>query len=201
MKVKSRWWDTWSVSKLKLLMRCPRAFYFRYVLGVKATTIQQLFGTGIHRMVQRFFTLKHGFKASTSFVGAWKYYWFHELLGKRASQISKMKNDDPGKYFAIGAKILMLFYEENLPYRDGRLPRPLVEQRFPRGFCFSGHNLKGVIDRIQPVDGDGADGYEIWDYKTGLSVPDEPELFRDLQFTTYSIDVHLSSVVYTIHCG
>lgn len=180
-------WQNWSYSKLELLLfTCPRAFQFRYVDSVEVSQwIRRIFGSAIHRMARQFFALKNGFKSEKSFLGAWKYYWWQEVLEKKypSGKIRFESSEDPQKFFATGISILKRFYQQNLPYRLGEFPLPEVEKRF--SFWFKGHRLIGVVDRIQPVEGGGK---EIWDYKTGLREQMEKELRRDVQFTFYQLD-------------
>jgi len=179
-------WETWSYSKIQLLFTCPRAFQYRYVEKKEVPEgIRTVFGKAVHRMTKQFFSLKYGYKSEESFLGAWKYYWFTEILKKRyPSEKIKMENpDDPQKFFAVGVKMLKKFYQENLPYRKGEKLFPQVEKRF--SLDFKGHRIVGVKDRIQPLE-DG--GVEIWDYKTGIREKTEKELKRDIQFTFYQLD-------------
>jgi len=181
---KSPPWKNWSASKSELLLfKCPLAFYFQYVLRlVVRQGIEKLFGQAIHRMAKTFFTLNY--ESEESFLGNWKYYWWGEMLGKKYKGMVRVKNPkDPGKFFATGINILKRFYQENLPYQTGELPRPEVEKRFDR--IFKGHPITGKKDRIQPL----LNGQiEIWDYKTGLRKYTQKELVRDIQFTLYNLD-------------
>ena len=189
MRKRSEPWERWSASKIDLLLfKCPKAFSFRYVLFIIVPIgIEKIFGGDIHRMAQKFFTLKNGYKSEKSFIGAWRHWWWKESLEKKHKNMVKVRNpDDPEKFFAIGVNILKRFYQDNLPYRNWELPIPGVEKRFSRKF--KGHRITGVKDRIQPV---GSGYVEIWDYKTGLRKPAEKELKRDIQFTFYNLDHYL----------
>jgi len=135
-------------------------------------------------MAKTFFSLKKGYKSEESFLGAWRHYWWGEMLGKKYKGMVRIKHPgDPEKFFAIGVNILKRFYQENLPYRTGEFPTPEVEKYFRRKF--KGHWINGRKDRIQPFwNGER----EIWDYKTGLKKPTQKELARDSQFTLYNLD-------------
>lgn len=175
-------WQNWSASKLELLLfTCPLCFFFTYVIKIDSPpNISGVFGEAIHRMAKSFFSLKY--KSERSFIKAWSHYWWREILAKKCGGVVKEK--DPGdckKFFATGVKILRRFYQDNVSYRN-LLPRPAAEKRF--SIIFRGHRITGAIDRIQPfVTGE----VELWDYKTGLRKPTEPELARDIQFTIYNL--------------
>jgi CRISPR/Cas system-associated exonuclease Cas4 (RecB family) len=179
-------WEVWSYSKLESLFTCPLSFYFRYVAKKEASKdIRTVFGEAIHRMARQFFSLKYGYKSEKRFLGAWRYYWFNQILKKKypPEKIRMASPDDIGKFFAIGVNILKRFYQENLPYRKGEKLFPQVEKRF--SLVFKGHRLVGIKDRIQPLK---EGGVEIWDYKTGLREKTQKELKRDIQFTFYQLD-------------
>lgn len=178
-------WNRWSATRLSLLLfKCPLSFYFEYVeIGAKSKVsqgIQKIFGGAIHHMLEEFFKKKY--KSLERFIGSWTYFWLERTLKIRYLDKIRMKDPkDTSYYLGAGIAILKKFWYENIPYRNGELPMPQVEQRF--NFRFKGHNLTGVMDRIQPVDG----GVEIWDYKTGYKKPKEQELSRDVQFTFYNL--------------
>lgn len=189
-------WETWSPTKLWLLLRCPRLFYLTYILKIELRpTLPLAFGEAIHTMFKRFFSLKNGYKSAESFANQWPHYWDGVLKGKYGKKIAVIlkKDQDPGKYFGLGRKILEDFYLRNEPYRDfkkrGKLikaatkPKPEVEVSFEK-FPFAGVFLTGKWDRIQPLlDG----GKAIWDYKTGwFQLPPEAKT-RNLQFTIYQL--------------
>ncbi|MFZ5559855.1 MAG: RecB family exonuclease [Patescibacteria group bacterium] len=181
-------WKVWSATKLELLLfRCPLSFCFNYVLKIKAPEgIEKVFGGAIHRMVEKFFTLKKGYKSEKSFTEAWKHYWWKEILGKRPKEMIRVRNSaDPEKFLATGINILRRFYWENIIYRKegGLFLKPVVEERF--SWILKGHRITGVKDRIQPFPNGEI---EIWDYKTGLRKFTEEELRRDIQFTFYNLD-------------
>lgn len=179
-------WENWSPTKMDLLLfKCPLSFCYEYVQGMQnevPQNILKLFGSAIHRMLKTFFTLKNGYKSLEKFINAWIYYWLeYTLIKKYGTRVRIIGSDDAQKYLAIGINILKKFYHENLPYRTGELPEPLVEKRL--SIEFKSHRITGRIDRIQPVEG----GVEIWDYKTGYKKPSKQELLRNAQFTFYNL--------------
>jgi hypothetical protein len=178
-------WERWSASKLSLLLfKCPLSFYYEYVeagaKGKVAQNIQKLFGSSIHYMLEDFF--KKNYKSMEGFIRAWMYHFLtYTLKIKYIGRIRMIGNRTESDYVGAGIAILKKFWYDNLAYRDGQLPRPETEKIFHKRF--KGHNITGVIDRIQPIE----DGEEIWDYKTGYKKPKDAELFRDVQFTFYNL--------------
>ncbi len=179
-------WKKWSATKLEALQKCPKYFEFEYILKMQEGvdhSVQKLFGSAIHYMFEQFFSLKHGYKSLEKFIGAFRYYWLiHTVKIKYKNRIRTNDPEDIRKYLAIGTNILKIFWFENIPYRSGKKPMPIVEKPFR--IRFKGHAIVGKIDRIQPLENGE---YEIWDYKTGYKKPSIPELTRDIQFTIYNL--------------
>jgi len=179
-------WTRWSASKLGLLQKCPKSFEFEYVLGMRGTVkqnIPKVFGGAIHHMFDTFFSLPHGYKSLKKFIGTWIYYWLTYIPQEKYKDKLRIKKpEDMQIYLAIGIDLLKKFYYENIPYRTGEKPMPLVEETF--NLRFKGHRINGKIDRIQPVENNEI---EIWDYKTGYTKPKEEELALDIQFTIYNL--------------
>jgi len=179
-------WKKWSATKLEALQKCPKYFEFEYVLRMQEQVdhgVQKLFGSAIHYMFEKFFSLKRGYKSLEKFIGAFRYYWLiHTVRIKYKNRVRVNDPEDIKNYLAIGTNILKKFWYENLPYRNGQKPKPIVEKSFR--IHFKGHTIVGKIDRIQPLENDE---FEIWDYKTGYKKPSAQELMRDIQFTIYNL--------------
>jgi hypothetical protein len=179
-------WTRWSATKLGALQRCPKYFEFEYVLRMQDEVdqgVQKVFGSAMHYMFDKFFSLKNGYKSLEKFIGAFRYHWLINTVKIKYKDRIRMRDPkDVQKYLAIGTNVLKKFWYENLAYRTGKMPMPQVEQHF--NLKFKGHTVRGVIDRIQPI---SEDKIEIWDYKTGYKKPTPEELFRDIQFTTYNL--------------
>jgi CRISPR/Cas system-associated exonuclease Cas4 (RecB family) len=145
--------------------------------------VQKLFGSSIHYMFEKFFSLKNGYKSMEKFIGAFRYHWLiYTIKIKHKDRVRVRDPKEIQDYLAKGTNILKAFWYENLPHRTGQKPTPTVEKSF--NIRFKGHTLVGKIDRIQPTEDDE---YEIWDYKTGYKKPTAPELARDIQFTAYNL--------------
>lgn len=179
-------WTRWSASKLGALQKCPKYFEFEYVLRMQDQVnqgIQKVFGSTMHYMFDKFFSLKNGYKSLEKFIGAFRYHWLIFTVKIKYKDRIRMRDPkDVQNYLAIGINVLKKFWYENIAYRTGKMPMPKVEQRF--NLRFKGHTIRGVIDRIQPIT---EEKIEIWDYKTGYKKPTSEELIRDVQFTFYNL--------------
>lgn len=190
----------WSESKLRLLEQCPLAFRFCYIDRIPVPPgVEKVYGGIIHLFLKRFFRLKNGYKSPETFANAFVGYWRGVLSGKHGPdgyysppvqvRFRRQKTrDERDIYIGAGVNLLKRFYQDNWCYRDGREPMPtLVEKK--HFVKWQGHQITGVIDRIQPYD-EGK--LAVIDYKTDqYRSRSEVEIKYDLQFTFYSLIFYL----------
>ena len=177
-------WHRWSPSKLGVYVTCPLKFYYRYVLRLKTpATLDQILGTGLHRMFNSFFN--KNYRDEKSFLGAWSYLWWQTLLREEyAGKISAYNDAQlPGKLYGKGRKILRTFWRSNLEFKTGPL-KPLTEKHV--AWNFGPYRLVAVVDRFQPVLGQGK-RQRVIDYKTGFRRESKSELVRNVQLTIYQL--------------
>ena len=177
-------WRRWSPSQLAGSATCPLKFYYRYVLRLKTpATLDQILGTGLHRMFNSFF--RKNWREEKTFLQAWKYLWWRTLLQEEyVNKIAPYTDPQlPGKLYGKGRRILRAFWQSNLAFKTGPL-KPLTEKHV--AWDFGPHRLVAVIDRLQPVLGLG-DQHEVIDYKTGFRRESKSELVRNVQLTVYQL--------------
>ncbi|HWA52251.1 MAG TPA: ATP-dependent DNA helicase [Patescibacteria group bacterium] len=159
-----------SYSQIETFEICPLHFKLKYILKIPTQPIAAAsFGTSIHNTLRDFYESKKN--AEKDLLKLFKKNWIHEgFLDKKQNQ----------EFFDKGKKYLKDFYK--LQFDKNKLPT-FLEQDFVIPIS---KDLKvgGRIDRVDKLP-DGT--IEIWDYKTGMNVPTQKEIDRNLQLTIYAL--------------
>lgn len=179
---------TWSASRLKRLLQCPRQFRYVYVDGLPTTLTAPLaFGRLIHEVVCAAHEahMTHGSLPSREelllrFDAGWEAILVGEKVLFRAS------HPTPERYLRQGHELLRVFHALN---RDAAPPLA-VELAFE--VEIGAYLVRGVIDRVDEVVGsDGERMLLIVDYKSGTRKPSQSEAESDLQLTLYAQAVEM----------
>jgi len=186
------------------VLDCPRSFDLVYIRQTKGPeSPYKVFGSAVHTMLERFF--KVNYQTAESFAKAGVGFWMGVVDGSHgpssfSAEVSKPVIIDfsnvkaPMMFLGMMKKILRIFYNDNLEYRDGPKPTPEVEKNFT--LDLEGKKIRGILDRLQPDHPDLAwnrrdgelgtrVGHHIIDYKP--YVLDQFGLHLDLQLTMYNL--------------
>lgn len=158
-----------SASDIETYRSCPLRYKYARVLRIPtAQTVAQRFGIVMHQVLERFHS--EGGTTLEELLALLDSCWRRSGLG-----------DDEGELLERGRTALRRYHE--------RLERDRAEPLwFERPFAFrvGPHQVRGRVDRVDRVAIDGAEGYELIDYKT--SRPKTPEqLDDDVQLSLYAL--------------
>lgn len=165
----------YSFSQIEAYMRCPLQYKFHYLIGIPSLRRPHLvFGSLMHETLEKFFILIKDKAEATK----------DKLIEIYESSFTAVRFADPHQkkaYHKEGRRMVEGFYDKNKD--DFKVPLYLEEEFLLK---INGHKLKGVIDRIDPLDEE--DSCEIIDYKTG-SAKDKSDADKNLQLSIYAIAV------------
>lgn len=173
-----------SVSKLNLYLKCPMAFYFRHVLGLKSPQRSaQAFGSALHAGIAHSYRQK---------VESRKDLPLDEVKGFFAAEWSKQKDEvlwDPGedhaKMLDEGVGLLEIYQAEVAP----KIQPAIVEDLFEIRFENTDYSFRGVIDLVDKQ------STLIIDHKTSAKAPSPLEAHKSLQLTAYALGNRVKSGV------
>lgn len=164
-----------SVTQLKMFLRCPLQYEFRYIKGLKAPPSGAMtLGKSVHSTLEDNFRQKIRTKQDYSLE-----YWkdcFSDKWDNLAPDTNFRDNEKPGKLKDDGIRLLGHYHENLAP---GIQPRD-VERKFLVPFEYVRYPLLGYMDLIDE------NGYIIDHKVTKRSWP-KGKQDTDLQLTAYSI--------------
>ena len=176
--------EAYSYSSLTAFEKCPRAFRYRYVDGLREafTTIEQHLGQVVHDTLEKLYAAAtDGERPGLEWIDS-TYARLWSTPGPAAHRIVKRGKTAAG-YGREGLALVRSFHERvfrgdasRTLHLEHRFSYPLVGEE-------EEHAWSGVIDRVSLLP-DGT--VRITDYKTGRSVPDPAE---DLQMKSYALHV------------
>ena len=166
--------DYLSYSQIETFQTCPMHYKLKYIYKVPTPpSSSQSFGISIHATLNEFYKkLKDGEKPSEKLI--FKIYEENWIGNGFTSKTHEKKFFEKGKVYLSGY-LKESFNPKNLPV--------LLEEKFtiPLG---NGLKIGGTIDRVDEI-GDGK--IEIWDYKTGATIPSQREVDNNLQLSFYAL--------------
>ncbi len=177
---------TYSHSRLETFQNCPAKYKFQYIdhkeRGAKG--VEAFVGSCVHDTLEKLYKDLHYCRTYTDedllalYDVIWKKNWTHDILVVRRDRT----RDD---YFNMGRKCVADYYRRYHPFDQGKT----LATELKAYFCLDDqerYKVMGYIDRLdQRADGT----YEIHDYKTSGSLPDENKLKRDRQLGLYQLGV------------
>ncbi len=178
----------WSASRLKKLLLCPRQFRFAYIDRLPTVVTAPLaFGRAVHDAIK----CAHEEQMVTGalppvgeVIARFDALWEEALSGE---VLFRPSHPLPQRYRTMGHEALRVFHALN---RDASPPLA-VELPFEveiRGDDDETYLLRGIIDRVDEVRGNGGEGaLVIMDYKSGSRKLKPEEAQNDLQLTLYAL--------------
>jgi putative RecB family exonuclease len=177
----------YSHSRISTFEQCPLRFKYSYIDKLETEisgSIEAFMGSRVHDALEKLykdlkFEKENSAQEIVDFYNEeWTKHWNDKILVVRAEY-------DSENYRKIGERCIIDYYNRYRPFRDGRTIgleiRVVMQLDNEKKYV-----LQGFIDRLTDA-GEGT--YEIHDYKTGNSLPDQEKLDLDRQLALYSIAV------------
>ena len=176
---------TYSHSRINTFENCPLQYKFNYIEKIKRDeeSIEAFVGSRFHETMEK---LYQDFR--------FRVYTLEELLSYYEDQWSKnyheniliiRKERTADDYKNLGRKCIVDYYKRYHPFNQRRVLA--IEKRIEIDLQGDGKYLvQGYIDRIDQKD-EGT--YEIHDYKTSGSLPEQSYLDQDRQLALYQIGI------------
>ncbi|MBI4062232.1 MAG: PD-(D/E)XK nuclease family protein [Elusimicrobia bacterium] len=176
-----------SPSKLGVYRNCPRRYRYRYVDKISRTrkTPETVVGTAVHAAFEELYALVAGGKVPD--LGLIQGVYDREFeAGWDESVVEKDARFARGDWRKVGAGCVELYYGAHHPFSEDRTVA--VEKRVGFPILVDGHEyrIEGFVDRLALAP-DGA--FEIVDYKTAKSLPNQEHADADWQLALYELAV------------
>lgn len=174
----------YSHSRLSTFEQCPLKFKYQYIdrIAREEDSIEAFMGSRFHDVMEKVYAERAFWHSTADDLEN----LFNELWEKKFNEhVFITRNDRTADdYRHVGLKAVADYHRRYAPFQDGRVLG--IEKRVSAEFEESGHSVFGFIDRLMEID-DGC--YEIHDYKTSASLPDQSKLDEDRQLALYEIAV------------
>ncbi|MFH0869709.1 MAG: PD-(D/E)XK nuclease family protein [archaeon] len=177
----------YSHSRLSTFEQCPLQFKFAYIDELKTDieeSIESFLGKRVHDVLEKLYNDLRFQKPNTLqellhfYNDEWKKNWNEKILIVREQY-------DQENFRKMGAKFITDYYSRYRPFDQARTIG--LEMRIMIKLDSEGkYMLQGFIDRLADA-GDGV--YEIHDYKTSNTLPEQAKIDADRQLALYSIAV------------
>lgn len=176
-----------SPSKLDVYKKCPKRYQYRYVdkISRRRKTPETVVGVAVHAAFEELYGLVTGGKIPT--LPELQEIYERELAAEWDETVvekdARFTKDDWKK---VGRDCVELYYEGHKPFSEDRTVA--VEKRvgFPITVDGREYRIEGFVDRLALAP-DGA--FEIVDYKTAKSLPNQEHADEDWQLALYELAV------------
>ncbi len=176
-----------SPSKLSVYQNCPRRYQYRYVdkISRRRKTPETVVGVAVHSAFEELYALVTGGKVPSLpelqeiYEREFETEWDESVVEKDARFV---KTD----WKKVGRDCVELYYEGHKPFSADRTVA--IEKRvgFPVTVDGREYRIEGFVDRLALAP-DGA--FEIVDYKTAKSLPNQEHADEDWQLALYELAV------------
>lgn len=174
----------YSHSQLAAFEECPLRYKFKYVDRIEraATTVEAFLGTIVHRTLQKLYDDLQYEKLDSvedlleHYQEEWRRNWTPQIRIVREG----LSGDN---YREHGARCIRDYYERNFPFNQSRTLDTELHLVFPLD-AEGRYRMQGFVDRVA-LRKDGV--YEIHDYKTSNTLPEQSRLENDRQLPLYQI--------------
>jgi putative RecB family exonuclease len=175
----------YSISQIGTFETCPLQYRFIYVERIKRYEegVEAFLGQRFHEAMEwlyreRAFRIVPLEELLAFYEKAWAEKWHAEVKINKEERTGE-------DYRVLGRRLIEDYYRRHHPFDEGRV---LALERYIRFPLAEGSRYlcKGIIDRLMLAP-DGA--FEIHDYKTGSSLPEQADLDKDRQLGLYQIGV------------
>lgn len=164
-----------SVTQMKMYIRCPLQYKFRYVDGLKIPpTGSLLLGKSIHSALENNYSQK--IKTKKDLPTEQMTSMFSDTWESQVKATVFEDDEKPGQVKDDGVKLISTYHTQVSP----TISPKLVEKEFELAFSNVSYSLKGFIDL---VDVDNI----IIDHKTTKRSMPETDVASDIQLTCYAL--------------
>jgi putative RecB family exonuclease len=177
---------TYSHSRLSAYENCPLKYRYAYVDRVKLErmpeSIEAFMGKRVHETLEKLYSDRMISKEDT-LDGLLEFY--DRAWGKNWSDDVQIVRKDvtAENYHETGRRCIADYFKRYAPFSQGRT----LKLEAPVYITIDGYKLMGYIDRLDFL-GDGR--YEIHDYKTSRSLPEQQYFDDDRQLALYQIGIN-----------
>ncbi len=175
----------YSYSRLETFENCPLKYRFNYIDKIKRDeeSIEAFLGSRFHETMEKLYRdLRYRVCSLEELINYYEDLWsknYHKdiLIVRRERTADDYRN--------LGRRCIEDYYKRYYPFNRGRTLA--IEKRVVVDLNGDGKYLiQGYIDRIDQL----ADGtYEIHDYKTSSSLPEQSYFDRDRQLALYQVGI------------
>ena len=177
----------YSHSRLGTFEQCPLKFKYAYIDKLETEidgSVESFLGSRVHDALEKLYTDLKFEKENTLqelldfYNSDWEKQWNENILIVREEYT-------PENYRKMGERFITDYYNRHKPFNKGRtigLETRIVIKLDPEGR----YVLQGFIDRLTDA-GNGV--YEVHDYKTANSLPEQDKVDADRQLALYAIAV------------
>jgi len=176
-----------SPSKLGVYQNCPRRYQYRYVdkISRRRKTPETVVGVAVHSTFEELYALVTGGKVPALAE-------LHEIYARELAAewdetvVEKDARFVKADWEKVGRDCVQLYYESHHPFAADRTVA--IEKRVGFPITVDGHEyrIEGFVDRLALAP-DGA--FEIVDYKTARSLPNQEHADEDWQLALYELAV------------
>lgn len=175
----------YSHSRLDTFENCPLRYKFNYIDKIKRDEegIEAFLGSRFHETMEKLYRdLRYRVYTLEELLNYYEDLW-SKNYHKNIQIVKKERSADD--YRNLGRKCIKDYYKRYYPFNNGRVLA--IEKRVVIDLQGDGkYLLQGYIDRIDQKDDES---YEIHDYKTSGSLPEQSYLDKDRQLALYQIGI------------
>ena len=165
--------DHISVTQLKMYLRCPLQYKFRYIDGLKIPPPSTItLGKTIHQTLEENFSQK--VKTQKDLPLQYLKDYFSDIWDIEAKETQFEEDEKPGKVKDEGINLISVYHKTHSP----QIIPISVEEEFELEFENSPLKLKGYIDLIDK-------NHTIIDHKIKTRSMNKQDAEQDLQLTAY----------------
>ena len=175
----------YSHSRLEAFKKCPLKYKFNYIDKIKRKEegIEAFLGSRFHGVMEKIYKdLPFRKYSLDELLDFYEDDWDKKYHDKIIIAKKEIKAKD---YKEIGKKFIEYYYKRYYPFNQGKvlgIERPVMINLDDKGE----YRLRGFIDRLDQAKDRT---YEIHDYKTSKSLPEQSKMDEDRQLALYQIGV------------
>jgi len=178
---------TYSHSRLSTFEECKQKYKFRYIDKIKPDfekSIEAHLGSSVHKALEWLYKsiISKSLPSIEDLIEEYVEYWEKNYQNSFKIVKENMNSED---YFNKGITFLINYYKEHYPFDDGTIA--IEKEILITLDSEKNYRIKGFIDRL--TFNLEKNRYEIHDYKTSSSLPNQEKFEKDRQLALYGIAI------------